>query len=140
MNRLNVKNCGIIKLPKIGDEKRGFLSFGESLKEIPFEIRRIYYIYGVGDLSAVRGEHAHKKLEQVFFCVRGKAIFLLDDGDRTKKVELKEPSKGLYIGPQVWHKITGFTKDTVVLAIASGYYDETDYIRDYAEFIDYIHK
>lgn len=135
-----MKNCRIIELSKIGDDKRGFLSVGESLKDIPFEIKRIYYIYGIGDSSAVRGQHAHKKIEQVFFCIQGKVTFLLDDGDRKEEIELREPNKGLYIGPKIWNTMIKFSKDAVILAIASHYYNEGEYIRDYNEFIDYIHK
>jgi len=138
MINLNIRNCRLIEFPKIGDDKRGFLSFGESLKGIPFEIKRIYYIYEIGDLSAIRGEHAHKKLEQVFLCIRGKVTFLLDDGERKEKIELKEPNKGLYIGPKLWHNMINFSKDTVILAIASDYYNEEDYIREYDKFRDYI--
>jgi len=140
MKNLNISNCRIIELPKIGDDKRGFLSVGESLKDIPFEIKRMYYIYEIGDLSVVRGEHAHKKLEQVFFCIRGKVTFLLNDGEKREEIELKEPNKGLYIGPKLWHTMINFSKDTVILAIASDYYNEEDYIRDYDEFIDYMRK
>ena len=140
MKNLNIKNCRLIDLPKIGDNKRGFLSFVESLKDIPFEIKRMYYIYEVGGLSVVRGEHAHKKLEQIFFCIHGKVTFLLDDGERSEEIELGEPNKGLYIGPKLWHTMMNFSKDTVILAVASDYYNEEDYIREYDKFIDYINK
>ncbi len=140
MKKPRIDNCRIIELPKIGDDQRGFLSVGESLKEIPFEIKRIYYTYGVGDLSKVRGEHAHKKLKQIFFCVHGKVTFLLDDGERSEEIELSEPNKGIYIGPKLWHTMEKFSKDAVILAIASDYYDEEDYIREYDKFIDYVGK
>ncbi|MCK4252511.1 WxcM-like domain-containing protein [candidate division WOR-3 bacterium] len=140
MRSLNIRNCRLIELPKIGDDKRGFLSIGESRKDIPFEIKRIYYIYKIGDLSVVRGQHAHKKLEQAFFCIHGKVTFLVDDGERREEIELKEPNKGLYIGPKLWHNMIGFSKDTVILAVASDYYNEGDYIRDYDKFVDYMHK
>ena len=140
MKNLNIQNCGLIDLPKIGDKKRGFLSFAESFKDIPFEIKRIYYVYGMEDSSVVRGEHAHKKLQQIFFCVHGKVTFLLDDGGRIEEIELRKPNKGLYIGPKLWHTMEKFSKDTVILAIASDYYNEEDYIREYDKFIDYVCK
>lgn len=140
MKNPDINNCQVIELPKIGDDERGFLTVLESLKDIPFEIKRVYYIYGIGDPSSVRGEHAHKKLEQVFFCIHGKVTFLLDDGERREEIEMAEPNKGLYTGPEVWHNMIKFSNNTVILAIASDYYNEWDYIRNYDEFIDYIHK
>jgi len=141
MNELNVRNCRLIELPKIGDEKRGYLSFMESLRSIPFEIKRVYYIYGVGDSSAMRGEHAHKEnLEQIFFCINGSVTFLLDDGERKDEYELKDPNIGIYIGPKLWHTLVNFSKDAIVLVVASDYYTEELYIRDYDKFIEYVHR
>lgn len=140
MKNPSVSNCKIIELPKIGDEKKGFLSLGESRRHIPFEIKRIYYIYGIEDPSAIRGQHGHKKLEQVFFCINGKVTFLLDDGEKKEEIELGEPNKGLYIGPKVWHNMMNFSKNAIILVIASDYYSEEDYLRNYEKFIDYIHK
>lgn len=135
MKKLNIRNCKIIELPKMGDNARGFLSFGEAQKEIPFEIKRVYYIYEIGDLTAVRGKHAHKKLEQVLFCLHGSVTFLLDDGERKMKIKLDEPDKGLYIGPWVWHDMMDFSNEVVILVTASLYYHEEEYIREYDKFI-----
>lgn len=125
----------IIELPKIGDRSRGFLSFAESRRSIPFEIKRIFYIYGIENLAATRGGHAHKRLEEVFFCLRGKAAFSLFDGKESQTVILDQPEKGLYLGPMVWRVINRFSPGTVILSLASEYHDEEDYIRDYEEFI-----
>lgn len=125
----------IIELPKIGDLSRGFLSFAESKKSIPFEIKRIFFIYGIENLAATRGGHAHKKVEEVFFCLHGKATFSLFDGKESQTVILDQPEKGLYIGPMVWRVIKGFSPRTVILSLASEYHDEEDYIKDYEEFI-----
>lgn len=138
MSALNIRHCRLIELPRLGDERRGYLSFGEAGRTIPFEIRRVYYTYAVGDAAAVRGQHAHRKLEQAFFCLHGKVTFRLDDGAQKAQVELNEPHRGLYIGPRLWHDLVDFDGDTVLLALASDYYDEKDYIRDYDEFLEYI--
>jgi dTDP-4-dehydrorhamnose 3,5-epimerase-like enzyme len=138
MDNLRVKNCYLIKLPKFGDKKRGFLSALEEKKDISFNIGRIYYIYGIGDLSKIRGPHAHRGTEQVFICLRGRAAFFLDDGKNKRKITIKEPNAGLYIGKRIWHSIKFFSKDTIVLGIASGYYNEKDYIRNYNKFMAYV--
>jgi dTDP-4-dehydrorhamnose 3,5-epimerase-like enzyme len=140
LKKLNIKNCRIIELPKIGDDIKGFLSFGEAQRKIPFEIKRIYYIYGIKDSTTVRGKHAHKKLEQILFCLHGSVTFLLDDGEKKIKIKLNKPNKGLYIGPWVWHDMMDFSNDVVILTIASNYYEEEDYIRNYDKFINYIQK
>ena len=139
MREFKVRNCKLIELPKIGDRERGYLSFMESLRNIPFEIKRVYYIYGIEDPSAVRGEHAHKEnLEQIFFCINGSVTFLLDDGENKDKYELKDPNIGIYIGPGVWHTLVNFSKDAIILVVASDYYNEELYIRDYNKFLEHV--
>jgi len=125
----------IIELPKIGDRSRGFLSFAESKRSIPFEIKRVFFVYGMEDLAATRGGHAHKRLKEVFFCLHGKATFSLFDGKESETVILDQPEKGLFVGPMVWRMIEGFSPGTVILSLASEYHDEEDYITDYEEFI-----
>lgn len=115
----------------------GSLSFLEGEKDIPFPIRRVYYIYQVKE-GERRGFHAHKKLQQVLLCVHGSCKILLDDGTERRSVELNDPNVGLFIGPSTWREMYDFTSDAVLLVLASEYYDEADYIRNYDEFINYI--
>lgn len=115
----------------------GSLSFLEGEKDIPFPIRRVYYIYQVKE-GERRGFHAHKKLQQVLLCVHGSCKILLDDGTERRSVELNDPNVGLFIGPSTWREMYDFTSDAVLLVLASEYYDEADYIRNYDDFINYI--
>lgn len=138
MDELNFKNCRLIKFPKLGNDKKGFLSVLEAKKNIPFSIKRIYYIYRIGNLSEIRGPHAHKNTEQVFVCMNGKATYFLDDGEDKTKITVVEPNIGIYIGPKIWHYITEFSKDVILVGVASSYYDEKDYIRNYDEFTNYV--
>lgn len=135
---MKVKNCRIIKLPTIKDEKDGCLSIAEGLRNIPFEIKRIYYIYNLNKESFIRGEHAHKKLQQVLFCINGSCFVDLDDGTNKKTPLLYAPNVGIYMGPLVWHKVGAFSKGCILLVLASDFYDESDYIRSYPEFLEYI--
>lgn len=138
MDELNLKNCHLIKFSKFGNDKRGFLSVFEAQKDIPFDIKRVYYMYGIGNLSEIRGPHAHKNTEQVFICINGKATYFLDDGENKTKITIDEPNIGIYIGRKIWHYMTQFSKDTIILGVASSYYNGKDYIRNYNEFIDYV--
>lgn len=137
MTSLNFKNCHLIKFPKIGDSKRGYLTFFESNKGIPFEIKRVYYIYNIEDNSQIRGPHAHKETEQVFINVQGHATYYLDDGKNKSEIILNEPNLGIYIGPEIWHHMGDFSEDIIFLVVSSSNYDESDYIRSYKEFITY---
>ena len=136
--KLNIKNCSYIELKQIVDENDGVLSVAESMREIPFNIKRTYYIYGLTHSKALRGFHAHKKLEQVLFCINGSFKLMVDDGMNKKYFFLKDPNHGLYIGPKLWHTMFEFSKDCIILVFASDYYNESDYIRDYDEFKKYI--
>lgn len=131
-----MKNCRIINFKKIGNSNVGFLIALEGNRQIPFDIKRIYYIHNVPK-EIKRGFHAHKRLEQVLICVNGNVKIKADDGNEKKIIELNNPNKGLYIGPGVWHEMYDFTQNSVLLVLASDYYDESDYIRDYAEFLKY---
>jgi len=117
----------------VGDE-RGFLVALEENKNIPFSIKRVYFMTGMNP-DTPRGFHAHKKLEQVAICVAGKCRFVLDDGFRKESCELNEINKGLYIGDMVWREMHDFSEDCVLLVLASEHFDEADYIRDYEEFL-----
>ncbi|MDN3454338.1 MULTISPECIES: FdtA/QdtA family cupin domain-containing protein [unclassified Psychrobacter] len=120
----------------IGDN-RGSLIALETLIDIPFNIRRVYYIFDT--LSGVsRGFHAHRDLKQVLICVKGSCRILLDDGKHKKNIILNNPQTGLLIEDLVWREMHDFSEDCVLLVLASEYYDETDYIRDYDNFLRYL--
>lgn len=116
-----------------GDE-RGSLVAIEGGKNIPFEIKRVYYIFGTGD-DVARGFHAHKSLQQVAVCVSGKCRMVLDNGRIREDAWLDSPSKGLLIGDMVWREMHDFSPDCVLMVFASEYYDEGDYVRDYDSFL-----
>ncbi len=101
--------------------------------DIPFAIKRIYYIWGT-KFNAVRGNHAHRKLEQVIICISGSCDFILDDGNKKEQIHLSSPNKGLYIKHNIWREFTNFSKDCIILVLASEHYNELDYIRDYNQF------
>lgn len=127
-----------VEFPILGDE-RGSLIALEANKIIPFDIKRVYYIFGA-DQNIPRGFHAHKKLQQVVICVSGKCRMILDDGHKREEVWLDSPSKGIIIGNNLWREMHDFSKDCVLLVLASNYYDESDYIRDYDAFLLEAHK
>ena len=115
-----------------GDD-RGDLVAIEACKDIPFEIKRVYYMYGTPK-NTRRGYHAHKNLEQVLVCVSGSCKVLLDDGNEQCEVVLDKPYEGLYVGNSMWREMYDFSDDAVLMVLASEYYSEDDYIRDYSEF------
>jgi len=116
-----------------GDE-RGSLIAIEDKKDIPFDIKRVYYIYNTKKNTS-RGFHAHKKLRQVAICLKGSCKFVLDDGNEKNSIILNDPSIGLVINEMVWREMYDFSKDCVLMVLASDYYDESDYIRDHEEFL-----
>mgnify|MGYP000232894075 FL=1 len=122
-----------IDFSQLGDE-RGCLISLEANKQIPFDIKRVYYIYGT-EKNVARGFHAHKQLQQVAVCVAGKCRMILDDGKNREDMWLDSPAKGLLIEDMVWREMHDFSEDCVLLVLASEHYDEADYIRDYDEFI-----
>ena len=126
----------IYHFPPHGDD-RGQLIAIEQLKDLPFEIRRVYYIYDT--LAGVRrGFHAHRNLQQILICVSGSCKIHLDDGSSTAEVVLDDPTKGLYIANDMWREMYDFSEGAVLLVLASQHYDEADYIRNYDAFIQMI--
>ncbi|WP_019671973.1 sugar 3,4-ketoisomerase [Psychrobacter lutiphocae] len=123
----------LIDLPVLGDD-RGSLIAIEALDTIPFEVKRVYYIFDT-KVGVSRGFHAHHQLQQLAVCVSGKCRMVLDDGHTKEEVWLDSPSKGLLIGDMVWREMHDFSDDCVLLVLASEHYDEADYIRDYDEFL-----
>lgn len=112
----------------------GKLSFFEGERDVPFDIKRIYYIYGVSN-GAQRGGHAHRKLTQILVCLYGEIEIVLDDGVSRSRILLDDPSRGLIIRDMTWREMIWRQKDSVLGVAASTYYDESDYIRDYGEFL-----
>ena len=123
----------------IHGDHNGKLVALEQGADFPFEIKRVYYIWGT-DKDVIRGKHAHRKLEQIIICIHGSCDFLLDDGHEKVKVHLDTPTSGLYIKNNIWREFTNFSSDCVVVVLASEHYNENDYIRDYQEFIRKIVK
>ena len=119
-----------------GDD-RGQLIVIEEYKDIPFEIKRVYYMYDTVNY-AIRGKHAHKSLEQMLICTSGSCKVLLDDGKEKQVIELNKPYEGLYISNAIWREMYDFSDGAVLMVLASDFYDESDYIRDYNEFLKYI--
>lgn len=119
-----------------GDE-RGQLVALEANINIPFDIKRVYYMYETSP-GAVRGKHAHRNLEQILICVHGSCMLKLDDGHEKIEIYLHNPNKGIYISNSLWREMYDFSADAVLMVLASEAYDEADYIRDYDEFLRYI--
>jgi len=128
-----IENCKIIELPKISDP-RGNLTFIEGGQHIPFDIRRVYYTYDVPG-GAERGGHAHKALSQLIIAMSGSFDVILDEGGEKKRFHLNRSYQGLYVCPMIWRALDNFSSGSVCLVLASSVYDESDYYRDYSEYI-----
>ena len=132
MPTLDIK---LIELPKITDP-RGNLTFAEALSMVPFEIKRAYWVYDV-PAGESRGGHAHKRLMQFVVALSGSFQVTLDNGYERRKVLLNHPYQGLLVEQGIWRTLDDFSSGAVCLVLASEPYDETDYIYDYDEFINY---
>ena len=119
---------------KVLGDQRGRLIALEEQRNIPFDIKRVYYIFGT-ELGVARGFHAHKAVQQVAVCVRGACTFLMDNGRDKGYIRLDSPDKGLFIDTMMWHEMMDFTEDCVLMVLASDFYEEADYIRDYDNFL-----
>lgn len=128
----------IIHFPTLGDN-RGQLVALEAHKTVPFEIKRIYYLFDT-KRGISRGFHAHKNLKQVAVCVQGSCRFILDNGKYQETIILSSANIGLVIEGLIWREMHDFTTDCVLLVLASEYYDEDDYIRDYNDFLEMINE
>lgn len=127
-----IADCQIVDLPIINDP-RGNLTFVESGRHIPFDIRRVYYLYDVPG-GAERGGHAHKVLHQLIIAISGSFDIHLDDGFEKKTVHMNRSFYGLYVCPMTWRELDNFSSGAVCMVLASDYYDELDYYREYTEF------
>jgi len=123
----------LIEFPKITD-RRGNLTFLEGSRHVPFDVRRVFYVYDIPSGES-RGAHAHKTLQQVVICLSGGLDVHLDDGHEQRVVHLNRPWLGLYIPPMIWAAEEDFDPGTVYVVLASDYYDAADYIRDYDAFL-----
>ncbi|WP_180191517.1 FdtA/QdtA family cupin domain-containing protein [Acinetobacter sp. YH01006] len=121
-----------IHFPPLGDE-RGSLVVLEAKRNVPFDIKRVYYVFGTKK-GIARGFHAHKNLKQVAVCIAGKCRMVMDDGRKKESIWLDSPTQGILITTE-WHEMHDFSEDCVLLVLASEHYDESDYIRDYKDFI-----
>jgi len=128
--------CKIINFKVMGDERGSLIALEEN-HNTPFDIKRVYYIYGTKK-EVRRGFHAHKNLKQIAIAVNGSCMFHLDDGKVIQDVLLDSPDKGLLIEGLVWREMYNFSPDCVLMVVASEYYDESDYIRDYKKFMDIV--
>ncbi|GGD00319.1 sugar 3,4-ketoisomerase [Undibacterium terreum] len=130
---MSVEDCRLIELPKIHDP-RGNLTFMESNKHVPFEIQRVFYLYDVPTASD-RGAHAHKSLHQFLICLSGSFDVALDDGKNKRTVHLNRPWQGLHVPPMIWASEINFDAGSVCLVLASAPYDESDYYRNYNDYL-----
>jgi hypothetical protein len=133
-----IENCNVIQLNKISDP-RGNLTFVESNRHVPFEIKRVYYLYDVPG-GAERGGHGHKALHQLIVAIAGSFDIHLDDGVSKKTIRMNKSYEGLYVCPMIWREIDNFSSGAVCLVLASDFYDEADYYRDYGNFVQDINK
>ena len=128
-----MKNIKILKFNILGDNRGSLVSL-EQFKNVPFEIKRVYYIFDT-KRNIARGNHAHKNLEQVLICVSGSCTIKLDNGKEKKQFLLDYPDKGLYVGRNIWGSMVNFSQGCVLMVLASDIYNSSEYIRDYAEFL-----
>lgn len=135
---MSIEHCRIIELPKI-TEPRGNLTFIEGNKHIPFDIRRVYYLYDVPG-GAERGGHAHKALSQLIIAMSGSFDVVLDEGGEKKRFHLNRSYQGLYVCPMIWRELDNFSSGSVCMVLASNIYEESDYYRDYNEYLAVIKK
>jgi dTDP-4-dehydrorhamnose 3,5-epimerase-like enzyme len=130
---MSLEDCRIIELPKIVDS-RGNLTFVEGGNHIPFDIKRVYYLYDVPG-GATRAAHGHKALHQLMICMSGAFDVTLDDGRHKQKFHLNRSYYGLYIPPMIWRDLDNFSTGAVCMVLASEIYDEADYFRNYEDFL-----
>jgi len=130
-------DCKLIELPKISDP-RGNLTFIENRRHIPFSIKRTYYLYDVPG-GAERGGHGHRKLKQFIIAMSGSFDVVLDDGNDTKRYHMNRSYYGLYISPLMWRTIDNFSSGSICMVLASEFYEEEDYYRDYKKFLNDVH-
>lgn len=130
-------NIALTKIPKI-ENILGTIGVIEN-NTLPFEMKRVYYLYDIPS-SANRGGHAHKNLKQVLIAISGSFDVIVKDGVAEEKITLNKPNVGLLINTNIWRELDNFSSGAVCLVIASAIFDESDYIRDYQQFLDFLEK
>ena len=133
--KAKVSDCEIVEIPIVHNES-GSISVLENMENIPFDIKRIYYLYDV-PMNVERGGHAHYELQQYVIALSGSFTFVLDDGTERVDVFLNHPNKALHIKPGIWREMKGFSSGSICLVLASLEYTELDYIRDYQYFLKF---
>ena len=135
---MNVDDCMVIDLPNVADH-RGNLTYIEGTRHVPFEVRRVFYIYDVPSGES-RGGHAHRALQQFLICLSGSLDVELDDGASRRVHHLNRPWRGLYVPPLIWARETNFGSGTVCLVLTSAFYEEGDNIRDYSLYLSILNE
>ena len=130
---MGIEHCRLVELPKITDQ-RGNLTFVEGGMHIPFDIKRVYYLYDVPGGSE-RGGHAHKELQQLIIAMSGSFDVVLDDGNEKKRFHLNRSYYGLYVPTMLWRELDNFSSGAVCMVLASNHYDEKDYFREYSDYL-----
>jgi hypothetical protein len=131
---MSIDDCNLLEFPKVKDH-RGNLTFIEGGRHVPFEIKRTYYLYDVPGGES-RAGHAHRALRSVIIAINGSFDVLIDDGRNRRVHRLSRANEGLYLCPGIWRELHNFTSGSVCLVLASEYYDEDDYFRDYNDFLE----
>ena len=135
MSNLSVEDCKVINLSQIGD-RSGHITVAENNIDIPFAVKRIFYLYDIPGGES-RGAHAHKECHQFLVAASGSFEVLLDDGKTTRTVMLRSPNMGLHVAPGIWASEINFSSGSVCLVLASHEYDESDYLRNYEDYLKY---
>ena len=136
MKKYSVFDCSIIELDRHHSDRKGNLSVVENGKTLPFDVKRVYYLYDV-PCGESRGAHAHKELEQLIIAASGSFKVTLDDGEIKRTFFLNRPYQGLYVKPSMWRDLDDFSSGAVCMVLASDVYIAEDYIRDYDEFLSF---
>ena len=134
---IRVRQSGYVPLNKIHDGHDGSLCVIDAMRSVPFAIKRVYFINNLENCVSIRGKHAHRELSQVIFCISGSFVLGLDDGHEQQEIHMIRDNVGVTLGPGLWHTMHSFSSGCVLLVAASDYYDESDYIRNYDEFLAY---
>ncbi|WP_010262417.1 sugar 3,4-ketoisomerase [Treponema primitia] len=133
INKANVYDCSIVELP-VNHREKGNLTVIENVKDVPFEVQRVYYLYDIPGGES-RGGHAHKELRQLIVAASGSFDVILNDGKIKRIFTLNRPYQGLLVFPGIWRELDNFSSGSVCLVLASQVYDEMDYLRDYDLFL-----
>lgn len=134
-NRISLDHAGMLYFPTIGDDGRSFEIVGN--RDVPFGIKRFFFIFGEGNVGLVRGRHANRRSEFVLFNVSGKSKVKVIDPDKNEETfELNKPNEGVYLPRMAWKEMYDFTTDSVLMAVTNEYYDAKEYVRDFQQFVE----